>query len=83
MDEPVAPVVLPAPRPAAAVPAAQPEPVDVDQEQILEELTREQILDWHDRADVDYQLVFDHIDQSSETSTQRLFTRTFVAQVRA
>ncbi|MEV5283519.1 hypothetical protein [Streptomyces sp. NPDC052811] len=52
-DEPVAPVVLPAPRPAAViVPAPQPEPADVDddQELVLEEFTREQVLDWRKAA---------------------------------
>ncbi|MEV7711207.1 hypothetical protein [Streptomyces sp. NPDC088270] len=80
----VAPVVLPAPRPAA-VAAAEPEfvdvDVDVDQELVLEELTREQVLDWRDRAAADYQLVFDHIDRYGELSAQRLFTQVFVAQV--
>ncbi|MFF5315580.1 hypothetical protein [Streptomyces massasporeus] len=81
---PVAPVVLPAPRPAAAVvPAPEPEfaDIDVDQELVLEELTREQVLDWRNRAAADHQLVFDHIDRYGETSAQRLFTRAFVAQV--
>ncbi|MFE1579317.1 hypothetical protein [Streptomyces fradiae] len=84
VDEPVAPVVLPAPRPAAViVPAPQPEPADVDddQELVLEELTREQVLDWRNRAAADHQLVFDHIDRYGELSAQRLFTRAFVAQV--
>lgn len=80
---PAAPVVLPAPRPAAVVPAAEPEfdDVDDDQELVLEELTREQVLDWRNRAAADHQLVFDHIDQYGELSAQRLFTRAFVAQV--
>ncbi|MFD5341525.1 hypothetical protein [Streptomyces hawaiiensis] len=80
---PVAPVVVPAPRPAAVVPAPEPEPADVDddQELVLEELTREQVLDWRNRAAADHQLVFDHIDRYGETSAQRLFTRAFVAQV--
>ncbi|MFF0754586.1 hypothetical protein [Streptomyces sp. NPDC004267] len=84
VDEPVAPVVLPAPRPAAViVPAPQPEPADVDddQELVLEELTRDQVLDWRNRAAADHQLVFDHIDRYGELSAQRLFTRAFVAQV--
>jgi hypothetical protein len=81
---PVAPVVVPAPRPAAViVPAPEPEPADVDddQELVLEELTREQVLDWRNRAAADHQLVFDHTDRYGETSAQRLFTRAFVAQV--
>ncbi|MEU5902502.1 hypothetical protein [Streptomyces venezuelae] len=82
VDEPVAPVVLPAPRPAAnIVPAPQPEPAAADQELVLEELTREQVLDWRNRAAADHQLVFDHIDRYGELSAQRLFTRAFVAQV--
>ncbi|MFD8621424.1 hypothetical protein [Streptomyces sp. NPDC059513] len=81
---PVAPVVLPAPRSAAAVPAPGPEFADLDddQELLLEELTREQVLDWRNRAAADHQLVFDHIDRYGELSAQRLFTRAFVAQVR-
>ncbi|WP_327372298.1 hypothetical protein [Streptomyces sp. NBC_01217] len=79
----VAPLMLPAPRPAAVVPAPESEPADVDddQELVLEELTREQVLDWRNRAAADHQLVFDHIDRYGELSAQRLFTRAFVAQV--
>ncbi|APE25257.1 MULTISPECIES: hypothetical protein [Streptomyces] len=75
-DEPVAPVVLPAPRPAAIVPSPEPEPagIDDDQELVLEELTREQVLDWRNRAAADHQLVFDRIDRYGEPSAQRLFT---------
>ncbi|MEY9484208.1 hypothetical protein RKD26_000002 [Streptomyces calvus] len=45
---PVAPVAMPAPRPAAVVPAAELEFVDVnvDQDLALEDLTRKQRLDW-------------------------------------
>ncbi|MDX3528469.1 hypothetical protein P1P75_18975 [Streptomyces sp. ID05-39B] len=75
-----APVVPPAPRPAAA-PAAQPEADDVDRDLVLEDLTREQVLDWRTRAARDHQVVFDHIDRYGETSAQRLFTRSFVATV--
>ncbi|MFF8618152.1 hypothetical protein [Streptomyces sp. NPDC015350] len=81
---PVAPVAMPAPRPAPVVaPAAEPEfaAVDDDQELVLEELTREQVLDWRNRAAADHQLVFDHIDRYGELSAHRLFTRAFVAQV--
>ncbi|MFD9235689.1 hypothetical protein ACFWB3_10455 [[Kitasatospora] papulosa] len=74
---------MPAPRPAAlVVPAAEPEFADADdddQKLVLEELTREQVLDWRNPAG--HQLVFDHIDRYGETSAQRLFTRAFVAQV--
>ncbi|MFF5131013.1 hypothetical protein ACFY41_29330 [Streptomyces syringium] len=80
---PTVPVMLPAPRPAAVAPAPEPEPADVDddQELVLEELTREQVLDWRQRAAADHQLVFDHIDRYGEASAQRLFTRAFVARV--
>ncbi|MCA1221403.1 hypothetical protein [Streptomyces sp. 8L] len=81
---PVAPVAMPAPRPAPPpAPAPAPEFADADdvQELVLEELTREQVLDWRNRAAADHQLVFDHIDRYGELSAQRLFTRVFVAQV--
>lgn len=81
IDEPAdspAPVVLHAPRPA---PAPEPEDVVVDQELVLEDLTREQVLDWRTRATHDHQVVFDHIDRYGEVSAQRLFTRAFVSQV--
>ncbi|PJE97303.1 hypothetical protein CUT44_13050 [Streptomyces carminius] len=41
---------------------------------VLEELTREKILDWRNRAAADHQLVIDHIDQYGELSAQRLTT---------
>ncbi|MGW0836508.1 hypothetical protein [Streptomyces prunicolor] len=81
IDEPAAPsapVVLPAPRPAPAAP--EPEDV-VDQDLVLEELTREQVLDWRTRAARDHQVVFDHIDRYGEISAKRLFTSMFVNQV--
>ncbi|MFB7260644.1 hypothetical protein ACFCXH_00520 [Streptomyces nojiriensis] len=80
---PVAPVVGPAPRPAADTPAPVPEHADVDEDQelVLEYLTREQVLDWRDRAATDHQVVLDHIARYGETSAQRLFTRAFVATV--
>ncbi|MFD6186803.1 hypothetical protein [Streptomyces goshikiensis] len=80
---PVAPVAPVAPRPAVVAPAPEPEPADVDddQELVLEELTREQVLERRNRAAADHQLVFDHIDRYGELSAQRLFTRAFVAQV--
>ncbi|MER6958191.1 hypothetical protein [Streptomyces sp. NPDC000618] len=78
LDEPT-PVVLPAPRPASAVPV--PEADVVDRDLVLEDLTREQVLDWRTRAARDHQVVFDHIDRYGEHSAQRLFTRTFVADV--
>ncbi|RSS24295.1 hypothetical protein EF916_27675 [Streptomyces sp. WAC08452] len=64
--------MLPAPRPTADI--------DDDQELVLEELTREQVLEWRNRAAVDHQLVVDHIDRYGELSAQRSFTRAFVAQ---
>ncbi|MFD8288031.1 hypothetical protein ACFV2B_07325 [Streptomyces lavendulae] len=78
---PPVPVVLPAPRPAAVAPAPEFADIDENQELVLEELTREQVLDWRDRAAADHQVVFDHIDRYGEPSAQRLFTRTFVDQV--
>ncbi|MFJ1616063.1 hypothetical protein ACIODT_24575 [Streptomyces sp. NPDC088251] len=51
-----------------------------DQELALEDLTREQVLDWRNRA-VDREVVHDHIERYGEHSAQRLFTRAFVAQV--
>jgi hypothetical protein len=68
---PVAPVVLPAPRPAD---------VDGDQELVLEALTREQVRDWRVRAMKDHQVVFDHIDQYGEMSARRLFSNQLVDQ---
>ncbi|MET7694369.1 hypothetical protein ABZT06_41600 [Streptomyces sp. NPDC005483] len=73
----VAPVVLPAPRPAA-VPAVDPDVVDGGQGLVLEDLTREQVLDWRTRAAHDRQAVFDHIDRYGERSARRLFTSAFV-----
>ncbi|MFF7534509.1 hypothetical protein ACFZB2_36210 [Streptomyces bobili] len=57
----------------------QPEAGDVDWG--LEDLTREQVLDWRTRPARDHQVVFDHIDRYGERSAQRLFTREFVAKV--
>ncbi|MET9077873.1 hypothetical protein ABZX95_38320 [Streptomyces sp. NPDC004232] len=79
---PVAPVMLPAPRPAGAAPEPERMVVDVDQELVLEDLTREQVLDWRTRAAHDHQIVHDHIARYGEASAQRLFTRKFVATVR-
>ncbi|SCD51030.1 MULTISPECIES: hypothetical protein [unclassified Streptomyces] len=73
---PMAPVVLPAPRPLAA-----PVPVDdVDQEQelVLEDLTREQVRAWRVRGLKDHSVVFDHIDQYGEPSARRLFSNQLV-----
>ncbi|MFJ5266711.1 hypothetical protein ACIQAC_40290 [Streptomyces sp. NPDC088387] len=78
---PVAPVVLPAPRPAPVAPAPGVVDVDDDQELVLEDLTREQVLDWRTRAAHDHQIVHDHIARYGEHSAQRLFTRSFVATV--
>ncbi|MBT1190108.1 hypothetical protein HET69_40580 [Streptomyces sp. CJ_13] len=78
---PAAPVVVPAPRLAADTAAPAPGRADVDQELILEDLTREQVLGWRDRAAADHQIVLDHIARYGEHSAQRLFTRRFVATV--
>ncbi|MFF4138099.1 hypothetical protein ACFY1B_43000 [Streptomyces mirabilis] len=81
-DEPAAPaaLVLPtAPRPAPAAPEPQ---IDVvDQELVIEDLTREQVLDWRTRAAKDHDIVFAHIDRYGEVSARRLFTGRFVDQV--
>ncbi|MFD7004222.1 hypothetical protein ACFWA5_50460 [Streptomyces mirabilis] len=81
--EPAAPtpVVLPALRPVPTAPAPEPEADVVVQELVLEDQTREQVLDWRNRAARDHQIVFDHIDRYGEASAQRLFTRGFVADV--
>ncbi|UDM05546.1 hypothetical protein [Streptomyces longhuiensis] len=76
---PPARVVLPAPRSTPAAP--EPQADAVGQKLVLEELTREQVLDWRTRAAKDHQVVFDHIDRYGEVSAQRLFTRSFVATV--
>lgn len=74
-------VVLSARRPAAVVQAPEVADVDGDQELVLEDLTREQVLDWRTRAAHDHQIVHDHIARYGEHSAQRLFTRSFVATV--
>ncbi|MGV9503577.1 hypothetical protein ACWDQ0_35460 [Streptomyces sp. NPDC003642] len=79
---PVTPVVLPAPQLAAIAPSPKPIDVDDDQELVLEDLTRDQVLDWRVRAMKHPQLVFDHIDRYGETSARRLFTGRLVDQVR-
>ncbi|MFE9539735.1 hypothetical protein [Streptomyces sp. NPDC006691] len=80
---PVDPVLLSAARPGTAlIPTPEPESTDLDtMELVLEDLTREQVLDWRNRAAADHQLVFDHIERYGQPSAQRLFTRAFVAQV--
>jgi hypothetical protein len=83
-EPPTRVVVLPAPRAAYCVPAPEMVEVEadvVDQELVLEDLTREQVLDWRNRAARDHQLVFAHIDRYGEVSARRLFTRAFVDQV--
>ncbi|MFF3497283.1 hypothetical protein ACFYWS_38820 [Streptomyces sp. NPDC002795] len=75
---PMAPVVLPAPRPLAA-----PDPVDGDdqeQELVLEDLTREQVRAWRVRGLKDHSVVLDHIDQYGEPSARRLFSNQVVDQ---
>ncbi len=48
---------------------------------VLEELTREQVLDWRNRAAADHQLVFDHIDRYGEASVHRGIRRPAAAHV--
>ncbi|MFF8918417.1 hypothetical protein ACF08M_35230 [Streptomyces sp. NPDC015032] len=74
---PVAPVVLPAPRPVAAAPVLFAD-VDDDQELVLEDLTPDQVRDWRVRAMKDHQVVFDHIDRYGEPSARRLFSNQLV-----
>ncbi|MBT2369319.1 hypothetical protein J7E88_29450 [Streptomyces sp. ISL-10] len=52
-----------------------------DEPIVLEELTRDQVLDWRSRAAKDHQIVLDHITEHGELSARRLFTSTFVDQV--
>ncbi|MCK7628010.1 hypothetical protein MUU72_33825 [Streptomyces sp. RS10V-4] len=82
---PVAAAVLPAPRPAAAVPVPEPGPeaeaAAPEADLVLEELAREEVIDWRARAARGHQLVFDHIDhidRYGEPSARRLFTGCFV-----
>ncbi|MEV4443504.1 hypothetical protein AB0K09_31840 [Streptomyces sp. NPDC049577] len=80
----VVPVALPAPRPIKDAPAPEPEPQDAGEGQVplvLEELTRQQVIDWRARAERDHQLVLDHIDEHGELSARRLFTSWLVDQV--
>lgn len=79
---PAAPIVLPAPRPAAVAPALEPETADVDnnQELVLEDLTPDQVRDWRVRAMKDHSVVFDHIDHYGEPSARRLFSNQLVDQ---
>ncbi|PNE37304.1 hypothetical protein AOB60_23435 [Streptomyces noursei] len=72
---------MPAPRPAAAAMEPELEDLDDDQDLVLEDLTREQVLGWRDRAATDHQIVHDHSARYGEHSAQRLFTRAFVSTV--
>ncbi|MEV5239589.1 hypothetical protein AB0K89_10830 [Streptomyces cinnamoneus] len=63
---------------------AEPERQDTGEGQaplVLEELTRQQVIDWRTRAERDHQLVLAHIDEYGELSGRRLFTSRFVDQV--
>jgi ABC-type dipeptide/oligopeptide/nickel transport system permease subunit len=55
--------------------------VDQEHELALDDLPREQVIDWRARGAHNHQIVFDHIDRYGGTSARRLFTRTFVDQV--
>jgi hypothetical protein len=84
LDEPaapLAPVVLPAPRPAPSVPAPEGEAGVGDRELVLEDLSRQQVLEWRNRACRDHQVVHDHIERYGAVSARRLFTGAFVDQV--
>ncbi|MET9587116.1 hypothetical protein ABZY10_29310 [Streptomyces sp. NPDC006539] len=74
---PMVPVVLPALRPVAA-PDPVVDDVDLEQELVLEDLTREQVRAWRVRGLKDHQVVFDHIDQYGEPSARRLFSHQLV-----
>ncbi|MGW7230656.1 hypothetical protein [Streptomyces cyaneofuscatus] len=77
----LAPVVLPAPRPAAAAHTLEPETADVDdQKLVLEDLTPDQVRDWRVRAMKDHQVLLDHIDHYGESSARRLFSNQLVDQ---
>ncbi|MCY0955045.1 hypothetical protein [Streptomyces sp. H27-S2] len=76
---PVAPVVLPAPRPVAAPdPVVDGDDQEQEQELVLDDLTREQVRTWRVRGSKDHSVVFDHIDQYGETSARRLFSHQLV-----
>ncbi|MER8088623.1 hypothetical protein ABTZ57_26815 [Streptomyces sp. NPDC094048] len=55
-------------RPAAPAAAPGPEPVDGDQESVLQDLTREQVLDWRNRAADDHRVLHDHIERYGKHS---------------
>lgn len=69
-------VPLPGPPPAIVMEAA-----DAEAELVLEDLTREQVLDWRTRAAADHTIVHDHLARYGEASAQKLFTRAFVTLV--
>ncbi|MGK5545709.1 hypothetical protein ACSNOH_13395 [Streptomyces sp. URMC 127] len=74
------PVAVPAPRPVQEAPVPQ-NGGEGEAPLVLEELTRQQVIDWRARAEHDHQLVLDHIDEYGELSARRLFTSRFVDQV--
>ncbi|WP_327320386.1 hypothetical protein [Streptomyces sp. NBC_01235] len=78
---PRAPVMLPGSRAVPPVPAPEPGGEDVVRELVLEDLTREQVLDWRTRAARDHLFVFDHIEKYGEVSARRPFTGQSVNQV--
>jgi hypothetical protein len=69
--------------PALTLPGALGKTVQDDERTplVLEDLSRDQVLDWRTRAAKDHQIVLDHITQYGELSARRLFTSTFVDQV--
>ncbi|MEV5243003.1 hypothetical protein AB0K89_28405 [Streptomyces cinnamoneus] len=74
------PVSVPAPRAVQDAPVPQGEGAG-EAPLVLEELTRQQVIDWRARAERDHQLVLAHIDEYGELSARRLFTSHFVDQV--
>lgn len=82
LDEPLnerAHTFLPAPALPGTLDAA--DEYDEETPLILEDLSRDQVLDWRARAAKDHQIVVDHITQYGEFSARRLFTNSFVDQV--
>ncbi|MFI6645661.1 hypothetical protein [Streptomyces sp. NPDC050504] len=76
---PTEPVVLTRP-PVIAAPEAVVDDVGQEPELVLEDLTREQIVDWRARGMHDHRVVVDHIDRYGEPSARRLFSNRLVDQ---
>jgi hypothetical protein len=81
VGELTAPVALAAPCPMPAL--VQPEAFEDDGQApiLMEELTREQVIDWRARAQKDHQLVVEHVEEYGEAFARRLCTSRFLDQV--